>query len=146
MLNELKEKTGLQGEIKINDKIENLESIVFDLGRSSSGISENVQDSGIKRTMVKSNGALVYQQLFNGKVIVMIASPYIEGYGEPKPPMTLEILRPEEFKPPYIVRHLEILLTEITDWEDYDDDQPNKKPIGFQPIGFNNETLESPVP
>ena len=137
-LKELLKKTGLVAEIRLIDKIENLESIVLDLGKSSSGISENVENSSLKRTMVKSNGSLIYQQLFNGKVMVMIAVPFIEAYGEPKPPIALEILRPDEIKPLFIIRHLETLLKEITDWEDYDDDQPDKKTIGFQPIGFNN--------
>ena len=55
-----------------------IESVVLDLGRSSSGISENLEDTDVKRTMIKSNGALIYQQLFNGKVMVMITAPFIE--------------------------------------------------------------------
>ena len=53
-----------KAEIIVKDNIENLESVVLDLGRSSSGISENVEDSGVKRTMIKSNGSLIYQQLY----------------------------------------------------------------------------------
>jgi hypothetical protein len=138
-LKEIFANTGIKVEIKEQDKIENLESIVVDLGKSSSGISESMEDSGVKRTMIKSNGALIYQQLFNGKVIVMIVSPYIEGYGEPKPPRTVEILRPDELKEPFVIRHVELLLKDLTEWEDYDDDQPQKSSIGFSPIGFNND-------
>jgi hypothetical protein len=72
--------------------------------------------------------------------MVMIAPPYIEGYGEPKPPTTIEILRPEELKTPFILRHLETFFKDITEWEDFDDDQPPKSPMGFQPIGFNRDT------
>lgn len=133
--------TGLKADIKVNDKIENLESIVFDLGRASSGISESIEDSGVKRIMIKSNGALIYQQLFNGKIMVMILSPYIEGYGEAKAPRTVEILKPVELKPPFILRHVELLLKDITEWEDYDDDAPHAT-IGFQPIGFNRAAPE----
>lgn len=122
------------------NNIENLESVVLDLGRTSSGITENMEDTGVKRTMIKSNGSLIYQQLFNGKIMIMIISPHIEGYGEPKPPMTLEILRPEELKPPFILRHMEAFLRDITEWEDYDDDQPSKSSQSFNPIGFKQES------
>jgi uncharacterized protein YoxC len=126
-----------KAEIIKRDHIENLEAVVLDLGRSSSGISENVDDSGVKRTMIKSNGSLIYQQLFNGKIMVMIISPHIEGYGQPKPPLTLEILRPDELKVPFIIRHMEAFLKDITDWEDFDDEEQKSSAIGFNPIGFN---------
>ncbi|MEO5581468.1 MAG: hypothetical protein ABIR66_02145 [Saprospiraceae bacterium] len=129
----------LRGEVKVQDKIDNLESVELDLGRSSSGISENMEDTDVKRTMIKSNGALIYQQLFNGKVMIMVVNPLIEGYGEPKAPITLEILRPEELKPVFIMRHIETFIKSITEWEDYDDDHPTKVPIGFQPIGLTAE-------
>jgi hypothetical protein len=133
----LKELAIPKAEVIERENIENLESVTLDLGKSSSGISESIEGSGVKRTMIKSNGALIYQQLFNGKIIVMIVSPNIEGYGQPKPPTTIEILRPEELKAPFIIRHLELLLNDITEWEDYDDDV-QKSTIGFtpNPIGF----------
>ena len=58
----------------------------------------------------------------------------MEGYGQPKPPMTLEILRPEEFKPPFVLRYVETFLKEVIEWEDFDDDVPEK--MGMNPIGF----------
>jgi hypothetical protein len=133
-----------KAEVIVRDNIENLEAILFDLGKSTSGISENVEDSGVKRTMIKSNGALIYQQLFNGKIIVMVVSPNIEGYGQPKPPTTIEVLRPEELKSPFIIRHMEILLKEITEWEDYDDNE-QKSTIGFtpNPIGFTGNDQQN---
>jgi hypothetical protein len=135
-LEEILKLTDIKGKITIEDKIDNLEAVILDLGKSSSGIHEILDDTNIKRTMVKSNGALIYQQLFNGKVMIMMVSPYIEGYGEPKPPKPLEILRPEELKTGFIIRHMETFLKEITEWEDYDDDEPAKKDA-FTPIGFN---------
>jgi hypothetical protein len=126
----------VKAEIKEINNIENLEAITLDLGKSSSGISESMEDTEIKRTMVKMNGVLIYQQLFNGKVMVMISPPYIDGYGEPTPPRSLEILRPDELKEPFVVRHVELFLKEITEWEDFDDEQPHKSSIGFNPIGF----------
>lgn len=129
--------SGIEAKITVKDSIENMEAVVLDLGRVHSGLREKVDQSDIKKTIVKTQGALIYQQLFNGKIMVMIILPYIEGYGEPRPPKNVEILRPEELKQPFILRHVEEFLTEITDWEDYDDDQPARQVIGFNaPVGF----------
>ncbi|MEM9545043.1 MAG: hypothetical protein AAGA77_03675 [Bacteroidota bacterium] len=139
-LNEIIKQTELKATVEEQDNIENLEAVVLDLGRSASGISENLENTDIKRAMIKSNGALIYQQLFNGKVMIMTVSPYIEGYGEPKPPKPLEILRPEELTSSFIIRHVEVFLKEITEWEDYDDDEPSNK-NAFNPIGFHREII-----
>ena len=63
--------------------------------------------------------------------MVLIQYPHIEGYGEPRPPKTIAIYRPEELKDPYFIRHVEEFLQEITLWEDYDDEEPYQR-IGFQ--------------
>ncbi len=131
------EKTGLKAQIILRGQIENLEALVLDLGRSSSGLSENLENTDLKHTMVKNNGALIYQQLFNGKLMVMLASPYIEGYGEAKPPRSLEIIRPDEVTEDLVHSHVERLLNDIIEWEDFDDDDRNKK-VPFQPIGFQH--------
>jgi hypothetical protein len=136
-IKELMELLTIPCEIRNVNKIENLESIVVDLGKTSSGISEQIENSGVKRTMIKSNGSLIYQQLFNGKIIVMLVGPTIEGYGDPKPPKTIEILRPDELSMPFIMRHIDLLLKDLTAWEDFDDNEPVKSSIGFNPIGFN---------
>lgn len=129
------QETGLAASVEVQDNVENMELIVFNLGRSTSGISEKVDDT-LKRPMIKSNGALIFQQLFNGKILVLVSVPHIEGYGEPRPPKTVEILRPDELKKPFIYRHMEIFLKDVTEWEDYDDDAPQQK-SAFSPIGFN---------
>ncbi len=121
-------------EIECRCEVENLEAIVLSLGTVKSGIYTEMGNN-IKRHLIKQNGSLVYQQLFNGKIIVMINYPYIENYGQPHPPKTIAIYRPEELKPPFVIRHFEDFIRDITDWEDYDDDEPNKR-IGFK---FNFE-------
>ncbi|MEE9437885.1 MAG: hypothetical protein V3V14_02725 [Saprospiraceae bacterium] len=138
-LKDILKQTEIKAKIEEQDKIENLEAIILDLGRSASGISENLEATDIKRAMIKNNGALIYQQLFNGKVMIMTMAPYIEGYGEAKPPKPLEILRPEELTHSFIIRHVELFLKEITEWEDYDDDEPTAK-NAFNPIGFQTST------
>lgn len=129
-LTELSQAVGLEATIEERADMENLEAVVFSLGNVKSGMYQKVGEN-IKRHLIKHNGSLIYQQLFNGKVIVLIQYPYIENYGQPRAPKTIAIYRPEELKPPYFQRHLEELITDITNWEDYDDDEPNKR-IGFQ--------------
>ena len=125
----------LPAKIEIKSDLENLEAIVFSLGTVKSGMYQELGDS-IKRHMIKHNGSLIYQQLFNGKIVVIINYPYIENYGQPTPPKTIGIYRPEELKEPFFIRHLEEFITEIFHWEDYDDDEApgaerNQK-IGFK--------------
>ena len=142
-LRSISESVGLKATVDIKTDLENLEAIVFSLGTVQSGMYQSVNDS-IKRHMIKHNGSLIYQQLFNGKVVVIINYPFIENYGEPFPPKTIGIYRPEELKEPFFVRHLEEFITEIYHWEDYDDERPGAEPN--QKIGFRlNFEKESPL-
>jgi len=127
------EAAGLDCKIETVDEVENLGAVTLSLGQVKSGIFEEVNDS-IKRHLIKQNGALIYQQLFNGKIIVMIQYPHIENLGQPRPPKQVGIYRPEELKDPFLLRHLEEFITEVTNWEDFDDDQPSQHP---QKIGFD---------
>ncbi len=126
--------TGLKAKVETREELQHLEAIGLSLGHVESGISEKVGEA--KRVLIKSNGMLVYQQLFNGKIMVTIMYPMIEGIGKPRPPKNFEILRPEELKPPFILRHVEEFLKEINGWEDFDDDVP--QPIGFQMVQNEN--------
>ncbi|MFK8103207.1 MAG: hypothetical protein AB8G15_11805 [Saprospiraceae bacterium] len=124
--------------IELKEDIENLETIILSLGSVKSGLFQKVNDT-IQRDLIKSSGSLIYQQLFNGKIAVMINLPFIEGYGEPRPPKNIAIYRPEEIENPFIIRHLEALLKEVTLWEDYDDDdQQVQKRIGYRSTGIEN--------
>lgn len=129
-LTQLANDSGLEAQIEERGELENLEAVVFTLGSVRSGMFQQVNDN-FQRDLVKYNGALVYQQLFNGKVVVLVQYPFIEGYSEPKPPKQIAIYRPAELQPPFFIRHLETFITEITHWEDYDDDEPAQR-IGFQ--------------
>jgi hypothetical protein len=124
--------------LEVSD-IENLEAVALTLGTSESGLGENV-GNGLRRDLIKQNGSLVYQQLFNGKILVLINLPFIEKYGQPQPPKTIAIYRPEELKEPYFQRHVETFVTDVSAWEDYDDDlisEPNQR-IGFK-MNFEKE-------
>jgi len=137
-LKRLCEEVGLDMDIECRSDIENLEAIVISLGQVKSGLYQTVNDE-VQRHLLKHNGSLVYQQLFNGKIIVLINFPFIENYGKPRPPKTVAIYRPEELREPYFVRHLEEFINDVTYWEDYDDDdnEPNQR-IGFQ-LNFGQE-------
>ncbi|MEL6924553.1 MAG: hypothetical protein AAFO94_10940 [Bacteroidota bacterium] len=139
-LNMLVSESGLDATVEVKESLENLEAIVLSLGQAKSGIYEKL-NSDVMRHLIKHNGSLVYQQLFNGKILVMITYPMIEGYGQPRPPKQVAIYRPEEIKPPFLVRHLEELLKEVIYWEDYDDDD-NDPRQHQQRIGFNLNMAE----
>ncbi|MEL6988332.1 MAG: hypothetical protein AAGK97_10930, partial [Bacteroidota bacterium] len=124
--------TGLDGHIKKEERLNNLETIMLTLGKSESGISERFEEDEVSRALLKENGVLVFQQLFNGKIVIWVGYPVIEGLNQPSPPKNLEIVRPSELKEGFIVRYMETFLQEIINWEDYDDDDPNHKKIGFQ--------------
>lgn len=128
----LSKASGLDCDVEERSEIENLEAVVLSLGHSESGLGEPV-GGDLRRDLIKQNGSLVYQQLFNGKILVLINYPFIEKYGQPQPPKTIAIYRPEELKEPYILRHLETFISDVTAWEDYDDDvpEPNQR-IGFK--------------
>ncbi|TVR77157.1 MAG: hypothetical protein EA409_12270 [Saprospirales bacterium] len=119
----------LTAKVEVLEQMENLEAIIFSLGETKSGMYQKVSDS-IQRHLIKHNGSLIYQQLFNGKILVLVQYPYIEGYGKPRPPHTIAVYRPDEIKPAFITRHLETFFTEITNWEDFVNDEPQKR-IGF---------------
>jgi hypothetical protein len=143
-LEQIIKETGIKATLDVQDDIENLEVLILNLGQEVSGISEKIPNSTYKKPFIKNQGALIYQQLFNGKVMIMIAYPVIEGYGQPKPPKMVEILRPEEFKQTYIIRHVEQFMKEIIDWEDYDDDIHEH--MASSPIGFQAQNLISEEP
>ncbi|HLF63329.1 MAG TPA: hypothetical protein VI603_06240 [Saprospiraceae bacterium] len=116
--------------VKVQDNVGNLEAVTCSLGRSASGIFEKIDDD-TNKPLIKHNGTLIYQQLFNGKVQVMISFPYIEGFGNPPPPKFIGIYRPQELKQPFLERHLEEFVKTVTAWEDFDDDEPSHQRIGF---------------
>lgn len=138
-LESLIEKTDLTAEIDVREGLKNLESIVLSLGVVPSGIYEPVGDQ-FRKKLYKGNGMLIFQQLYNGKIIVMMSYPHIEEVANPKPPKTLEIVRPEELTEGYIIRYLESFFNEIIEWEDYDDDVPST--IGFNSTFQNNGLLK----
>lgn len=140
-LDDMVQKTGLDASTEVKEEMLNLEAIVLSLGEVKSGLSQKINPE-VQRHLIKHNGSLIYQQLFNGKVVVLINFPQIEGYGEQRPPKQIGIYRPEEIKAPFLVRHMEDFLKEITNWEDYDDDEPTQR-IGYN-MNFMKQGQDSP--
>ena len=142
-LEELVESAQLTATVERRGEVDNLEAVTLSLGNVASGMRKEIAE-GVSRDLIKHNGSLIYQQLFNGKVIVIVQYPFIENYGQPQPPKTIAIYRPEELRDPYFQRHVEELLTEITKWEDYDDDEPHQK-IGFK-LNFEQPEVVTKAP
>lgn len=133
---EILKHTGVSAQIEIEERFENLESITISLGKSISGIAENV-DGITKRTIIKDKGSLVFSQLFNGKVQAWMTYPIIEGLMQPKPPKMIGIYGPPEFNEDLILSNFDEFFKELIEWENYDDDQPgqaiNRIGFGVQP-------------
>ena len=131
--------TEISAQINVEERFENLESITISLGKSISGIAENIDDD-TKRNIIKDKGALIYSQLFNGKVQAWMTYPLIEGLMQPKPPKMLGIYGPPEFNDNLILSNFDDFFKELIDWENYDDDQPGPQMnrIGF---GVHHEEL-----
>lgn len=133
--------TDITAQIQVEEKFENLESITISLGKSISGIAENI-DKDTKRNIVKDKGSLIYSQLFNGKVQAWLTYPLIEGLMQPKEPKMIGIYAPPEFNEDLILSNFDDFFKELMEWENYDDDQPGQTitKIGF---GANPQVEES---
>ena len=129
-LEEIIKEAGIKGKVVVHDQFKALESVALVLGSVESGISEKVGD-GVYKVLIRMNGVLLFQQMFNGKISIWINYPYIEGIGDPKQPKMLEIVRPHELKEINILRYVETFIDELKEWEDYDDDLPPAPGIGF---------------
>lgn len=124
--------TGINARLEIEERFENLESITISLGKSISGIAENI-DGSTKRNIIKDKGSLIYSQLFNGKIQTWMTYPLIEGLMQPKPPKMIGIYGPPEFNEDLILNNFDDFFKELIEWENYDDDQPGQ---GINRIGF----------
>ena len=77
---------GLDLDISHHKDIKNLEVISASLGKSKSGMEEIIEED-THRAIIKFNGMLLYQQLFNGKINVSVMLPIIEGIQEQANPI-----------------------------------------------------------
>ena len=141
-LKELAQNCNLTVEIEERMEVEGLESVIFSLGLVPSGLKEILEGNN-RRDLMRQNGSLIYQQLFNGRVMALINLPYIEKYGQPQEPRSVAIFSPDEITEDKVANHVAEFLTDLTMWESYDDDsmQPATR-IGFkseQPVAGGPE-------
>jgi len=124
--------TEIEAEVNSETTVSGLEAITIKLGMRRSGIYEKV-DGGEKKAIWKDYGALIFGQLFNGKIQVWMTYPILEGLMEPRPPRMIGIYAPPEFNDALVLSNMEFFINELIAWEDYDDDVPTDKPkaIGF---------------
>ncbi len=134
---EVLEHTGISANVEVEERFQNLESITISLGKSVSGISEKVDDF-TKRTIIKDKGAIIYSQLFNGKVQCWMTYPLIEGLMQPKPPKMIGIYAPHEFNEDLILSNFDEFFKELIEWENYDDDQPGVSEVNRIGFGIHN--------
>ena len=89
--------SNVKAEVDIHDQVLGLEAVSFALGTVESGLFERVGDN-VKKPLIRMNGVLMFQELFNGKISIWINYPFIQGVGEQKAPKMIEIVRPHELK------------------------------------------------
>lgn len=138
---EILKHTEISATVTVEEAFENLQSITISLGKTVSGIAENVDDD-TKRNIIKDRGTLSFSQLFNGKVQAWMTYPLIEGLMQPKPPKMIGIYAPAEFNEALILTNFDEFFKELIEWENYDDDQPQGAEINRIGFGMTPEPSE----
>lgn len=126
-LQALKTQNQLDGEIKEENKITNIEAIYLDLGQTGTEIQ--VKDGKEKKSLKRSEGSLMYSQLYNGKISVWIRYPKIQKLMKRKEPKILEVCEPLDLQAEHIEKHLSVFYEELTSWI-------NQQTAEHRPIGF----------
>lgn len=95
---------------------QNLEAVVFSLGSGDSGISLEVEETTV--SYIKHYGHLVFGQLHNGEISVVISLPYIEELvTNDEQEIIFPPLRPSELTHSKILEVFHAFLTKILEWE-----------------------------
>jgi hypothetical protein len=102
----------------------NLESVSVHIKNMYSGIVYKTVDS--VKSYVKYGGLLSYAQTYNRTITVTIHYPYIEQWVEKREPLFLGNFDPTEITEEIVIKHLEIFLDAMIEWEDNE-----REPIGF---------------
>lgn len=126
-LEALKMQNQLDGEIKEENKITNIEAIYLDLGQTKTEIQ--VKNGAERKTLKRSEGSLMYSQLYNGKISVWIRYPKIQKLMKRKAPKVLDVYEPLELTAEQIEAHVKIFYEELTLWI-------NQQTAAQRPIGF----------
>jgi hypothetical protein len=111
-------------EIKNVGAMENLDLLSLGFKSESSGIVGQVE--GVFKFFAKIGGKLIYSQVYNGEIYVLIDYPHIEGHVERQSPKFLDKYEPSQISADIILDHINIFLEEMLSWE-----SGTRKLIGF---------------
>lgn len=114
----------LNWELRRVEAMENLDIIVLGFKNESSGIVGQIQ--GVLKFFAKISGKLVYSQVYNGEVYVLIDYPYVENHVERQQPKFVGKFRPSDIDKDLILDHINEFLNEMLKWE-----SGTRKLIGF---------------
>ncbi len=116
--------------VRVNEDIQNLESVILTFGVLNSGLF--TEGNGLKgdlppMVLIKRGGYLAYSQMANAKISAFVQMPFIEDiYGNPEDVREIGVFQPGEITRRKIIEHVEFFLDEIIKWE-----REEKKLIGF---------------
>ncbi len=114
----------LNWEVKKVEAMENLDVIVLGFKNEPSGIAGQIQ--GVLRFFAKISGKLIYSQVYNGEVYVLIDYPHVENHVERQPPKFIAKYKPSQISEDLILDHINEFLDEMHNWE-----SGTRKLIGF---------------
>jgi hypothetical protein len=114
----------LNWEVKKIDGMENLDILMLGFKNESSGIVGQVQ--GVFKFFSKISGKLIYSQVYNSEVYVLIDYPHVEHHVERQTPKFLGKFLPAQITHDIVLDHINEFLEEMLNWE-----SGTRKLIGF---------------
>jgi hypothetical protein len=114
----------LDWEVRKVDAMENLDILMLGFKNESSGIVGQIQ--GVLKFFAKVSGKLIYSQVYNGEVYVLIDYPHVEHHVERQQPKFIGKFRPDEITVDLVLDHINEFLEEMLGWE-----SGTRKLIGF---------------
>jgi len=91
----------------------------FTFGKTNSGFTNGEGESA--SILTKIGGCLIYRQLYNGKIKVLIGLPYIDRIRPQQSLIEIAVLGPRDISQQLVAEHFEAFLEKITDWEEEDE-------------------------
>ena len=114
----------LNWEIRKVDAMENLDILMLGFKNESSGIVGQVQ--GVFKFFAKVSGKLIYSQVYNGEIYVLIDYPHVEHHVERQAPKFIGKFLPAQITEDLVLDHIYEFLDEMLAWE-----SGTRKLIGF---------------
>jgi len=99
-----------------DDAYKNHENVIFSRNDSRSGIVLTSSDGGFK-SFIKEGGSLIFSQVYNGNIDVIMTLPHIEDIIPASDPIKLGVLNPKDITEDSICNYVERFIEELRDWE-----------------------------